>query len=112
MRTAAASCTITRRQRAQVDGAGPGRLLEHHRARGARVAREQPERDDRAEAVAHEQVDRAVQARGDAVDERVEVERAVAADVARVPGQVDRPPRASRAPPAPGRSATTSRPAP
>ena len=69
--------------------AGPGRLLEHHRARRARVAPEQPERDDRSEAVAHQQVDRAVEARRDAVDERIEVQRAVAVDVARVPRQVD-----------------------
>ena len=69
---------------------GPRRLLEHQRARRAGVAREQPERDDRPEAVADQQVDRAIEPRRDAVDERVEVQRAVAAGVAPVAGKVDR----------------------
>ena len=79
-----------RGQRGQVDGAQPRRLLEHERARRAAVAAEQPERDDRPQAVARHEVNCAVEAGGDAVDERVEVQDAVAADVARVTGQVDR----------------------
>jgi hypothetical protein len=70
-------------------GAGwTGRVLQDQRASRGRPSAGQRQRDDRAEAVADEQVDRCWQPAGDTLDEGVEIQRPGQSGRRAVPGEV------------------------